>query len=216
MAYRRFIDRTDKTQIIKGCSDFRERQHGLPTTTIIYLYCILFLSIVVLVNYLTTQLLMLPDTSTDYPAMVWGHISAISFLIILTGIFSSVFIHKIRRIIIETEFQNLLFTSSLAVDSNFCLIANTHKVDVFYDANFSAIFHKEGDSQLTDSFARLTEHEGFKKSDKEKLVRAVIDSAPTSIPFSHKQDGKVTHYDVSINPLNRPKGFCFIKAVKRA
>ncbi len=208
--YERFIDRRDKKNLIKSCPDFKLRRHGTPPVQLVYIFVAVLLAVVTLVGHLTIKLLFLPDSDPTPSGEIMMTLYAIALLIIGVAIFAVILVNKIRDIILETEFQNLIFASSARVGSDFCLIVNADKMVVYCDYNFSEIFSSF--KNHADAFKKLLSHEGLKKADKEKLVRALSDGASEKVPFVlTKPNNETRKMSITIDPISRPTGYSIIR-----
>lgn len=208
----RFVDRKDKKNLIKNCPDFKLRRHGVPPIIVIYSFISALLAVVILVSYLVIELLFLPDNVTTPNNKILFILLVIGFCITFVAVFATVLIYKIRDIILETEFQNLIFASASRVNTDFCIIVNLDKITVYCDYNFSQLFAAFDNHE--EAYFKLLDHEGLKKADKDKLDGALKTGKRISVPMSISKADKTKKYNVEISPISRPSGFCVIKGIQ--
>ena len=213
MRYERFIDRTDKEQLIASSSDFKARTHGLPSKWTIYGFALVVLAVIILIVHMSIRLILLPYDSPTPLWEVFGFLFTTSFLIIGIAVFSSIIVKKIRRYITETEFQSLLFASSVSTECDFFLISNKDKITVYFDYHFSELFPCPQDSSQLDI---LLTNEGLKDSDKNKLSAAIVACKEAKIPMKLTlHNGKLKDINIVVSPLSRPSGYSIIKGVSK-
>ena len=209
--YERFVDREDKSDLISKCPDFKMRRHGVPPVQVVYAFLAAMLAVVMLVGHLTIKLLFLPDNAVTPVNEISSILFAISFCIGAVSIFSIALIYKIRDLILETEFQNLIFASASRINTDFCIIINKDKDALYCDYNFSLIF--PGFENQTKAFIDLLAHEGFKKADRDKVLKGIANDKSVKVAFVHNKssDGKPKKYEITVDPLSRPSGYYAVR-----
>ena len=210
MGYERFVDRTDSKELIKNCPDFVLRRHGLPPSWVIYAFVIVLLLIIILVNYLAISLILLPNDAPTPLNNILIFLITVSVLLTGVAVFAYSMVHKIREIVLQTEFQNLLFASASAIDSHFCAIATKNRLVVYYDYNFDQLFERTEDKQT--AFDRLITSPGISDDDKERVTSAIENSKSASVNFNKDNlDGTSTKLTIKIDPLKRPSGHVVLR-----
>jgi hypothetical protein len=209
----RFTDRGDKNDLIKNSPDFKLRYHGVPPKQVTYSFIAVLLGVLVIVIHLSMQLVNMEKP--DVPVVeVLSALVAIGVLISGIAVFAVILIDKYQKIITETEFQCLIFASSARATSDFCMIANTDKTVVYCDYNFSELFCSF--KEHADALKRLVSHEGFKKNDREAVLKAIVDSKHVRVPFTlASPSGEIQKMVVSVDPLSRPGGYTVIRGYKQ-
>jgi hypothetical protein len=213
--HERFIDRIDRKVLIDSSPDFKLRYHTIPPKQVVYSYVAVLLAVIVIVAHLTIKLVNLDDNQVIPTNEIITALFAIGVLISAAAVFSCVLIYKIHHIVTETEFQSLLFSSSMRVGFDFCMIVNSDKNVVYCDYNFSQIFSSFKDH--SDALRRLMEHEGLKQDDKDKIIRSIVDGKPTKAPFKFtKTNGDDVKMLLACDPISRPSGFTIIRGYKES
>ena len=207
----RFVDRTDKKQLIKSCPDFKLRRHGVPPVQVVYMFMAVLLAVVILVGHLVIKLLFLPDNETTPSDEILTILFAIGFCIVAVAVFAVSLIYRIRDTILETEFQNLIFASAGRLGTDFCLITNKDKITIYCDYNFSQLF--SAFDQHEEAFNCLLSDKGLKKAEKDKIMKALKDNKPTKISmnFTSSTTDPNKKYSVVIDPISRPAGYFIVR-----
>lgn len=209
----RFVDRKDKKDLIKSCPDFKFRRHGVPPVQVVYAFMAALLAVVMLVGHLVIKLLFLPDNVTTPNNEILSILFLIGFCIAAVALFSVALIYRIRDIILETEFQNLMFASAARLGTDFCLIINGEKSTIYCDYNFSQLFasfeNHEG------AFNTLMSEKSLKKADKDKVMKAMKDGKAAKIVLNYKKssDEAAVKYTITAEPIARPVGYYVIKGI---
>jgi hypothetical protein len=209
----RFVDRGDKKSLIKSCPDFKLRRHGVPPLQVAYAFMAALLAVVILVGYLVVKLLFLPDNVVTPNNEILFILFLIGFCITSVAIFSIALIYKIRDIILETEFQNLIFASAGRLGTDFCLIINKDKNTVYCDYSFSQLFASFEDHES--AFKTFLKAKGLKKADKDKILKGIKAGKSTKATFTHAKTAKAKpkKYSITIDPISRPDGYFVLKGI---
>lgn len=206
MPHKRFIDRTDKEKLIQSCPDFTLRRHGVPPSRVIYAFIALLLIVALVIIHLSITLTLLPDTAYTPLQIVFGFLLLVALLVVGVAVFSFLVMRKIRDVVLETEFQNLLFASAAAADTEFCVITNVKKVMVYYDEPFARMFSLvKGHS---DDFEETFDQKGLGKKEKTKVLRAISDGEKLRLPVTIS--GRTL--TLTVEPLRRPSGYVVVRA----
>lgn len=207
----RFVDRKDKKELINSCPDFKLRRHGIPPLQVVYAFIAALLAVVMLVGHLVIKLLFLPDNIVTPTDEILSILFAIAFCIAAVAVFAVALIYRIRDIILETEFQNLIFASASRAGTDFCLIVNSDKTTIYADYNFSQLF-ASFENQI-EAFSSLLADKGFKKTERDKIVKAMKSgkSAKASLSFASSADGPLKKYAVVVEPITRPAGYYLVR-----
>ena len=206
MTYERFIDRKDKKQIIKSCADFRFRRHGMPPGWVLYSFIVAMLMVVIMINYMSMKLILLPDNEPTPIAEMLAFLFTVSSIILGISFASYMIIRKVSDIVLHTEFQNLLFASSAGLQSKFCLIVNASKIVVYFNHHFDQFFTENPEN--LDQLDRLLS--SVKDEEKEKILNAIVNSKEEKLKIKFKQTNE--ELELHIDPLPRPQGFSIIRA----
>lgn len=206
MTYQRFIDRKDKIEIIKSCPDFRFRRHGMPPSWILYSFVIAMLVVVVMINYMSIMLITLPENEPTPIMQVLGFLLTISTLILGISVASYIIIRRISAIVLQTEFQNLLFVNGMNMNTKFAMVTHPKHGVVYFDYNFDQFFRET--TENPDQMQRLLESGAFDGTVKAGIVEAIDQQKQSEFGFEYK--GK--SYNLTLAPLNRPKGFVIVRA----
>ncbi len=210
MGYERFIDRADSKELIKNCPDFVLRRHGLPPSWVIYAFVVVLLLILILVNYLSVSLILLPNDAPTPLNNILIFLITISVLLTGVAVFAYSMVHKIREIVLQTEFQNLLFASSASIDSHFCATCTKDNLVVYYDYHFDKLFPRTEGCKTT--FDRLIASVGFSEEAKTQLISTLEKCEKGVIAFEQDNlDGTSTKLNIKIDPLNRPAGHMVLR-----
>ncbi|NDF11795.1 MAG: hypothetical protein EB060_03135 [Proteobacteria bacterium] len=212
MMYKRFIDRSDKQSLMQGSrQDFKLRTHGMPPKQVVFSFVALLFAIIIIVIHVGYKI---ADVTEVYStAELVAALFSIGLISSGLVIFASVLIYKIHHIIHETEFQSLIFASSMRVNTEFCLIANADKTVVYCDTNFCNIFASF--TEHTDDLKRLLSENGIKKQDKDKLLKAIMDCKAVRVPFLlTKSSGEKKRLTITVDPIGRPTGYSIVRGIK--
>ncbi len=214
MSYQRFIDRKDKKRIIASCPDFQFRQHGLPPAWILYSFVVAMLVVVIMINYMSIKLILLPDNIPTPTSEVLAFLFTISALILGISLASYIIIRRISDIVLQTEFQNLLFASSMSANTEFVVITSSDGIMVYYDQHFDQFFADSRDKE--NELDRLLEHPGLSSENNKKLKLAIETSQDVVVPFKAKNaTGVEQSYELVADPLKRPKNFSAIRCFSK-
>lgn len=113
-------------------------------------------------------------------------------------------------VITETEFQNALFSSSVARHADFCLIVRHDGHFAYADRGFSRVF--PGFAILDRSLQNLLEAAGVARSDAERLYDAVKCRRRDWFMFVLTDaEGKTRQMILNLYPLPRPDGYFLIQ-----
>ncbi len=215
MTTRRFVERQDAKRFIKESKDFNVRRAKIPLMRIIAIFVsVLMISFVFLVK-LIYSLLFLPSHVS--PGDELGVIlSLVLFAAMAVGAFAVYLIYSIRQNLIATEFQNLIFASSMRVKTDFCLIVHREKTGIYCDYDFDEMF-EQYEYHSNDPFHMLMASQGFNDADEKRLEQALAEGKEAEFDFNlKKKDGTVQKMHVTLDPIERPKGFYIIKGFKKA
>ncbi len=138
------------------------------------------------------------------------------FLVTVLALAAMVALHAIYSLqrnidlITEVEFQNALFSSSLAKHSEFCLIVRKDGHFAYADKGFAAAF--PGFTIRDRSLQSLLETAGAARSDAERLYEAMAEKRRDWFMFTLTDtEGKTRQMILNLYPLNRPEGFFLIQ-----
>ncbi len=213
MAYERFIDRPDNRRIIRDCLDFTLRKYGLPPRWVFYFFGVAILTTIIAIHMLSVDVMILEKDEPFPVQKVFFTLIVSGLLISGTGIFAYAMVHKFRDILVQTEFQNMLYSSSMSIDTEFVVISNREKEILHYDYHFDHVFI--ADSNQRASFSMLETSDGFTEKDRKAFTKAVEENKHAEIPFTLKAIGKKAKdrkLNVVVEPLSRPGGYCVIRA----
>jgi hypothetical protein len=204
MSYLRFTDRTDKQGFIKNSSDFLFREHGMPNIQVLYLLFVLMLGTFFLVLNFALFLLS-PESLFDIKnEKMLMYTFGIAVLLIVMMFFSFTISKRIKGLLLETEFLNLLFANGMRLGTDFCQVIHSSGKSVYYDKNFIDAF---GINAGQDAYSVFLSKAGLAESDKSKVNNAVENCSEVSV----ENQG----YKINISPISRPKGFVVLSAVKK-
>lgn len=145
------------------------------------------------------------------------HFSSTPFLlaVTLTPIFLIIFhaLYTIQRnidVLTETEFQNALFSSSIARHCDFCLIVRYDGHFAYADRGFARVF--PGFTIRDRSLQNLLEASGVARSDAERLYDAIKCRRRDWFMFTLTDTtGKTRQMILNLYPLPRPDGYFLIQ-----
>jgi hypothetical protein len=204
MSFVRFTDRVDKKDFIQKSDDFRLRQHGLPNAQILYVLSALLFGTCFLILQFVLYL-MSPDAefNIDFGTLAI-YLSGIGLLLLVYSIFSYTVSNRIRNLLLETEYLNLIFASGMRLGTDFCLVLHNSGKAIYYDRNFSENY---GIEKGQDALAILADKSGLGDDVRLKIQRSIEDREQISLD--------IPKYSIQITPLDRPKGFSVLKANKK-
>lgn len=203
----RFVDRRDRKELIKRSVDFTMRYQGTPIIRIISYFSVVLLLTFVLLSNLFVKLLLLPDGEAIPEDEIIGILVTTLFLGTTVAMFATFLVYKVRENITATEFQNLIFASSVRLNSEFCLIVHQSGIGIYFDPNFSKLFSFTPESQQ-DPFDKLMASKGFSKSAKDKLMKSLDLGKGVEVPYTRNKQ----KMHVKLDPIDRPKGFFMLRA----
>jgi hypothetical protein len=176
----------------------------MPNVHVLYVLSALILATCFLILQFAVYL-MSPEAEFDIDNQnIIAYLVGIGGLLLIFSVFSFNLSKRIKRLLLETEFLNLLFASGMRLDTDFCMVLHHSGKAVYYDRNFVDIY---GIERGQDAFAVMLEKAGLNDDAKLKIQRAVEDKQTITVD--------IPKYSLQIKPLERPKGFSVLKAVKR-
>jgi len=203
MPNKRFIDREDQKEIISECKDFYVRKDNIPPVWLIYLFAIIVLAVITVVNYISVELILLPDSDPIPLKEIATLLGIVIFMVIVVAIIAIKLIKRIADAVVTTQFLNLLFINSASINNKFILITNKEKVAVYMDRQFDELF--ECKSEDDNHVEKMIAHKNIAEEDKDKLMDAILNCEELEIPFGESI--------IRVKPIKRPKSFCVITGI---
>jgi hypothetical protein len=99
----------------------------------IYFFIGMLLVNIILINQLCLSIIMLDETQPPPTIKILITLITVSLLTTGAAVFSYSMVHKIRDIVIQTEFLNLLFSSAMSVETEFLVMVNKDKGILHFD-----------------------------------------------------------------------------------
>ena len=211
MVAKRFVDRKDKRDLIKNSPDFHLRKRSVSLIIVAFLFVVVLSGTFILLSNLISVLLFLPPNQPPPDDLIQSILFTIIFSAVMVAVFSVYLIHRIRQTVTEVEFQNLIFASSMRVNSDFCLIVHKEKKGIYCDFNFGDVFpaYEHG---LHDPFHHLMESGGFKAADENNLLKALEKGGAAEFDFTLKKGrAKPKKIHITLDPIERPQGFYILR-----
>ena len=209
---RRIISHDNIMRIIREAKEFHVRYHGLTTIRLIYgMIAILALIILSVQAAIGVTEISISKTTIDNLAI---SIIFIGGAVGILSLISMYLIIKMRKIIMITEFQSLLFASALRIETSFCMIVND-KLDVLYiDADGQQLFNRDGSLESYKSLKMdiFLMHANLNENDKQGLLHAIErkESFMVQHDIGCKED-KLNNVKTYLKPLSRPMGFFLLQ-----
>lgn len=208
---KRFIDKPENYKLIESSMDFKRRRHGPPLVRVASAFAAVLIATFILLSYLVQELLFLPAEQPPPEGLILAIFLITIFSATAVGVFAVFLIHRVRRIVMATEFQNLVFASSMRIGAAFCLIVHKERTGVYCDYDFNEMFAPFG-YHAGDPFRQLLASEGFKREDEERLLKVLEEGHASAFDFSLKRpDGLPHKMTVKVEPIERPAGFFIIR-----
>lgn len=203
MESRRLSSNREIYKIINNTRDFYKRSHNLTPIKAMY-----HLAIALLIALFFTQSLSgVSQASFNHYKLenILTSIRVINFLFIVLVIVTSYLIYKIQRMILVSEFQNLLFSSAMREKSLFCIIFSKSHV-VYADQNdFFNGFTKFRDiSHVLDMLS-------IEKQQKDEIIQNINKNSGYNTQCKKGDD----LIDVEIISMKRPLGFFLIRGIAK-
>lgn len=203
----RFVDRSDRKQLIKESTDFYNRHYGSFILWVAYALIISTLAISLHVNKVVYGIYSGLDTVPSGDVML-SIIFMVMVTLIVTG-YLLIVIYNLRSLLTAVEFQNAMFAGGMRINTEFAVICNTKHTIVYVDMNALEIFGEKN----VDHLPGILAHEGFAEGDKEKIKAAIAAGATEKVPMSYTRNGNKHIVVIHITPLSKPAGYFLIKAV---
>jgi PAS domain S-box-containing protein len=140
----------------------------------------------------------------------WEYIIALVVVLGILGAIGYVQVQRHRDLLLLTEFQNALFTSTARLNFRFCLITKRDGSIVYYDPGFQNMFpeiFQHNHSTLDDLFSRKY----LPPSIGEEISRLMQDEKRGVLLLPYTNNGKDVSLVVHVDPLAKPKGYVAIR-----
>lgn len=205
MDSRRIVSHRNIYNIIRKSSDFYVRSHGFNPFKAIYWLCIITAATFFLL-YCTSGMLTadLSKYSLDNLAISMMVIGAIFMLLIVIATY---LIYKTQRMLVITEFQNLLFASAMREGTVFYAIISKETV-LYMDAPG---MEKVGKDWRRITVERFFERVGFDN----KQSSNCMENLEKNKKFSTTSVGESREVAIVVTPLERPFGFFSVSGTEK-
>lgn len=134
-----------------------------------------------------------------------------ALLVALVGMHVVPRYQRLLDLVMFTEFQNLIFSQSMAVSSGFCLIAKRDGSIFYANDGLKRVFGSGGygDAQ---ALGAILDRSGVEIADRERILGSIYNNLADRVifPLTTGSDTKKT-YILSITPLLRPSGYVFVQ-----
>ena len=156
------------------------------------------------VLYLSSGKMQAANTSWTYPVVL---VSVLGLL----GVIGYIQVQRNRDLLLLTEFQNALFTSTARLNFRFCLIAKRDGSIVYYDPGFQSLFPHittQSRSVLDDLFSQ-----GEMPADIGQDISRLLqqdEHGVLLVPF-RTNEGTSLRLVLHVDPLQKPKGYVAIR-----
>lgn len=210
----RFIDRKD-FKILLEREGFSNRRGASRRLAFLYAFVIITLLLVIVTMQFTSRMMFTPLDSTVDIESASLILIGLKILLLVFGITTTFAIHRLRYMLLVAEFQNVIFSNAMMVNTSFCAVVNhDHKI-VYTNSEFNRVFRKQYENGLRDLDAVFM-HEGLDPSDKKRMHDAISQRISESVVFDVIEDGSVKEkYLIKLEPLERPRGYFVMRATER-
>ncbi|QHD64885.1 hypothetical protein [Neorickettsia findlayensis] len=202
MHSRRIVSHRNIYNIVKNCSDFYIRAEGFNPFKTIYWLCIIIIATFFLL-YCTSGMLTADPSkySLDNLAVSMIVIGAIFMFLVATATY---LICKTQRMLVITEFQNLLFASAMRKDTIFYAIISKDSV-LYMDA---PCMERVGKDWRTISIEKFFQRLNLDHEQSSGYVESLSLNKEFSAIFSKEKEA----IEITLTPLDRPIGFFAVSA----
>lgn len=201
MKERRLVSSQEIYSIMRNAKDFYKRSHILSPIKIVY-----WLSIILVGAFFSIQcfsgLISADITKYKLDNLITSTIIINLFFIALV-ITATYLIYRMQRIVLISEFQNLLFSSAMREKSLFYAIFSQKNV-IYTDENFKKFLQVQNNIATT---AELLEKMQIDSEQKEQIASKINNKESFTAECEYK--GKRVTLDLA--PLARPQGFFSLK-----
>ena len=209
-SFLRFIENKYKNEILTDAEFFIKRVHGLPN----YVFFVLLVG--ALAGSLTLTMLLIYDIFQkavhipDFSHVKVVILLASSVLIVaIMGIYTISHVQKTRKILLYTEFQNMIFSNISRQASSFLIVVSKKGHLVYFDKEASDIFKITSQPNYY-NISALFGSDGF-SGEQQKIIESCLEKGKNSKFNFSKANHK---FKVKMNYLEKIPSIAVIKAVK--
>ncbi|MBQ4875455.1 MAG: hypothetical protein HRK26_05055 [Rickettsiaceae bacterium H1] len=201
---RRLIDKKNIKSIIKNTKSFTSRSHGLTIMRIMYglvgVFALLILSI-----QATTGVMQADMTKATVDNLAISIIFIAGALALFT-VFFMYFIFKLKKIILVSEFQNMLFAGAIRNKSDYCILLTENSEVIYMDEAAQKLFNINRKNYSNFSLGNL--FDGESEVIKENFFNAV--KCRVNFQLFHNVGG--SKFSALLEPLKFAEGFLLLSA----
>jgi hypothetical protein len=205
---KRFVDRKDKTSIIKSCGGFYKRGHEQVPGWMITLFFIIQMGFVSAMIYFSIRIVSAMQQKSEI-------LSVIQYLLLVFAIVTAYSLYIVKRLktsLTATEFMSLFLAKSLeAYSSCFALINKDGKV-VYFNENFAKEYMSNGDVE-NKKYPEVLDKNVFNDNYLGLIDESLRENKENAFSIVHTTPTSQTMRNIKIIPLPRPEGLFVIKII---
>lgn len=210
----RFIDREDFKALLER-EGFSSRKGAARRLAFLYAFVVITLLLVIATMQFTSRMMLAPLDGTLEIDSANRILLGMKVLLLIFGVTTTFAIHRLRYMLLVAEFQNVVFSNAMAVNTAFCAIVNHDRKIIYTSSDFNRIFRTQYENGLRDLDAVFM-NEGLDAADKKRVHDAMSQRISESVVFDVIEDGTVKEkYIIKIEPLERPRGYFVMRAYER-
>jgi hypothetical protein len=205
---KRFIDRRDRSEIIKESSGFSKRGHEHVPNWMVNLFVIMQLVFVGVMLYFAYNVI----NSQQHQSEVLSIIQYMLICFVVVTTYSLFIVKKLKGVLSATEFMSLFLSKSLESYSSCYAILNSKGKIIYYNDSFANNFMISDDVEKL-TYQDILDKDIFEEKYISKITETIENKVETSFSLVSSTSNSQTMRNVRIVPLTRPEGLFVLKVI---
>lgn len=198
----RFIDRKNVLELINKHPEFKLRKHNILTLSLAAIFLIVIFAILFFINYIITNTVYLPEKEViPYTKLVF-YTYYIGLSVLILAVATYLLVVKMVFLNHITEFQNMILSSLIKVNTKLFVVLNEEQKIVYADGQ-KDVAAAGIDIKTFDGLSSLG---GFKKDDFAKIEQSLKSKKPVTVPYKSKN----LKADVTLEFIDRPINYAVL------
>lgn len=205
---KRFIDRKDRSEIIKQSPGFSARGHEHVPNWMVNLFVIMQLVFVGVMLYFSYNVI----SSQQHQSEVFSIIQYMLICFIVVTTYSLFIVKKLKSVLSATEFMSLFLSKSLESYSSCYAILNSKGKIIYYNDSFANNFMQSDDVEKL-TYQDILDKDIFEEKYISKITETIENKVESSFSLVSSTPNSQTMRNVRIVPLTRPEGLFVLKVI---
>lgn len=199
----RLIDRKNIKTIIKRTKSFTARTYGLTIMRIMY-GLVGVIALLILATQAITGVIQADITKATVNNLAIS-IMFITGILATLAVFFMCFIFKLRKIVMVSEFQNMLFASAIRNTSDYCIVLTQNNEIIYMDKTAQQLFK----SSRREGFVL---DDLFKEENNTEAKQNFFDAVQNQVTFKLSHTINNLQFLALLEPLKFANGFLLLRA----